>query len=106
MKKPLAFATTSFLAILLSAQSSHVGEQRSFAIAPLETVSETSSNASIGDLNGDGHLDIVLVKGRHWQVPTLIFFGDGQGHFKPGPPLPSKAVKRYSGRLAAMTRSA
>jgi len=29
----------------------------------LETVSETSSNASIGDLNSDGHLDIVLVKG-------------------------------------------
>jgi len=28
---------------------------RSFEILPLETVSETSSNASIGDPNGDGH---------------------------------------------------
>ena len=37
------------------------GGLRTFDIVPLETVSETSSNASIGDLNGDGHLDIVLV---------------------------------------------
>src|SRR5262249_24982309 len=64
-----------------------------------------SSNASIGDLNGDGHLDIVLVKGRHWQVTSLVFFGDGKGHFTPGPPLPSKATKSYSGSLADMTKS-
>ncbi|HUA58915.1 MAG TPA: VCBS repeat-containing protein [Verrucomicrobiae bacterium] len=81
------------------------GGARSFEIVPLEQVSETSSNASIGDLNGDGHPDIVLVKGRHWQVTTLTFFGDGAGHFKPGPPLPSKAVKSYSGSLADMTKS-
>jgi len=73
--------------------SSNGAGVRSFEIVPLETVSETSSNASIGDLNGDGIPDIVLVKGRHWQVPSLIFFGDGKGHFTPGPPLPSKATK-------------
>jgi FG-GAP-like repeat len=81
------------------------GGLRSFQIVPLETVSETSSNASIGDLNGDGHPDIVLVKGRHWQVTSKIFFGDGQGHFTPGPALPSKATKSYSGSLADMTKS-
>jgi len=78
---------------------------RSFEIVPLETVSETSSNASIGDLNGDGHLDIVLVKGRHWQVTSRVFFGDGRGNFKPGPALPSKATKSYSASLADMTKS-
>jgi hypothetical protein len=62
---------------------------RSFEIVPLETASETSSNASIGDLNGDGHLDIVLVKGRHWQLTSRVFFADGKGHFTAGPPLPS-----------------
>jgi len=77
----------------------------SFEIVPLETVSETSSNASIGDLNGDGHPDIVLVKGRHWQLATVIFFGDGKGHFRRGPALPSKATKSYSGSLADMTKS-
>jgi len=78
---------------------------RSFEIVPLETVSETSSNASIGDLNGDGRPDVVLVKGRHWQVTSLILFGDGQGHFTPGPALPSKAIRSYSASLADMTKS-
>jgi hypothetical protein len=86
-------------------QPVQTGGLRSFEIMPLETVSETSSNASIGDINGDGHPDIVLVKGRHWQVTTLTFLGDGAGHFTPGPPLPSKAVKSYSGNLADMTKS-
>jgi len=81
------------------------GGLRSFEIVPLETVSETSSNASIGDLNGDGHADIVLVKGRHWQVTSKIFFGDGKGHFTPGPALPSKAAKSYSASLADMAGS-
>lgn len=76
-----------------------------FELVPLETVSETSSNASIGDLNGDGKPDILLVKGRHWQLTTKVFFGDGQGHFSPGPPLPSNATKSYSGSLADMTKS-
>lgn len=76
-----------------------------FELVPLETVSETSSNASIGDLNGDGHLDIVLVKGRHWQLTTRVFFGDSKGHFTPGPALPSNATKSYSGSLADMTKS-
>jgi hypothetical protein len=93
---------------MLSSQSEEgslkAGGLRSFEIVPLETVSETSSNASIGDLNGDGHPDIVLVKGRHWQVTSKVFFGDGKGHFTPGPALPSKATKSYSASLADMTK--
>ena len=77
----------------------------SFQMVPLEFVSETSSNASIGDLNSDGHPDILLVKGRHWQLPSKIFLGDGKGNFTPGPPLPSNATKSYSGSLADMTKS-
>ncbi|HEY6272518.1 MAG TPA: FG-GAP repeat protein [Terriglobales bacterium] len=39
-------------------ESFKAGGLRSFEIVPLETVSETSSNASIGDLNGDGYPDV------------------------------------------------
>ena len=81
------------------------GGLRAFEILALETVSETSSNVSIGDLNGDGHPDIVLVKGRHWRVPSKVLFGDGRGNFTPGLPLPSKATKSYSAALVDMTRN-
>lgn len=97
----LSLAAVTVTAVLL-AQS---GGMRRFEIVPLETVEETSSNASIGDINEDGKPDIVLVKGRHWQVTTRLFFGDGKGHFTPGPALPSNAVKSYSGSLADMTKS-
>jgi FG-GAP-like repeat len=88
-----------------TSQSSAAKPARAFDVIPLETVSQTSSNASIGDLNADGHPDIVLVKGRHWQVTTVVFLGDGKGHFALGPTLPSHANKSYSGSVADMTRS-
>lgn len=87
------------------AAGSGPGGLRSFTIVPLETAAETSSNVSIGDLNGDGHSDIVLVKGRHWNLATRVLFGDGRGHFRPGPPLPGGAAKSYAGILADMTHS-
>jgi hypothetical protein len=47
----------------------------------LETTSETSASVSVGDVYGDGHLDIVLAKGRHWPLNNLILRNDGKGHF-------------------------
>src|SRR5271169_3451712 len=73
---------------------------RSFDAVPLESVSETTANASIGDLNGDGILDIVLAKGRHWPLKDVVLFGDGKGHFTPGPLLPNAPDRSYSAPLA------
>jgi len=67
---------------------------------PLETIAETTANVSLGDLNGDGNLDVVLAKGRHWPLRSVVFFGDGKGHFTPGPPLPGPPVRSYSAPLA------
>ena len=47
----------------------------------LEEKGETSAGVSIGDLNGDGHLDIVLAKGRHWPLFSRVLMNDGKGQF-------------------------
>src|SRR6266498_2053535 len=66
----------------------------------LETTSDTSANVSIGDLNGDGNLDILLVKGRHWPRVSRVFLGDGRGHILAAYNLGEAAYRSYSGRLA------
>jgi len=65
----------------------------------LEQTSETSANVSIGDVDGDGRLDVVLVKGRHWPLVDRVLLGDGAGHFKPGYDLGTASDRSYSGRL-------
>jgi hypothetical protein len=65
----------------------------------LESTSETSANVSIGDLNGDGKLDILLVKGRHWPLISRVLLGDGKGHFPTAHNLGETAYRSYSGRL-------
>lgn len=65
----------------------------------LETTSDTSANVSIGDLNADGNLDILLVKGRHWPLKSRVLLGDGRGHFPVAYNLGETAYRSYSGSL-------
>lgn len=65
----------------------------------LETTSETSANVSIGDLNGDGHPDLVLAKGRHWPLVDRVLLGDGRGGFSAGHDLGTASDRTYSGLL-------
>ncbi len=85
---------------LIAALAAQPAPVRRFQAVPLETVSETTANASIGDVNGDGIPDIVLAKGRHWPLKDVILLGDGKGHFRPGPGLPNEADRSYTGALA------
>ena len=68
----------------------------------LEDTSETSANVSIGDIDGDGHLDVVLVKGRHWPLVDVLLMGDGTGSFAEARPLGSASDRSYSGVLVDM----
>ena len=68
----------------------------------LETTSETSANVSIGDLNGDGNLDLVLAKGRHWPLVDRVLLGDGRGHIASAYDLGDASDRSYSGLLADM----
>jgi len=70
----------------------------------LETTAETSANVSVGDVNGDGHLDLVLAKGRHWPLVDRVLLGDGAGHFAAGYDLGPDADRSYSARLVDLDR--
>lgn len=47
----------------------------------LEAKGETSAGVSLGDIDNDGDLDIVLAKGRHWPLHDVILRNDGKGRF-------------------------
>jgi hypothetical protein len=73
-------------------------------VLQLEQTSETSANVSIGDVDGDGKLDIVLVKGRHSPLVDRVLIGDGAGHFKPAYDLGTASDRSYSGHLTDLDR--
>jgi len=70
----------------------------------LEDSAATSANVSVGDVNGDRHLDVVLVKGRHWPLLDLILLGNGDGSFLPAYAVGIDADRSYSGVLIDMDR--
>jgi hypothetical protein len=70
----------------------------------LEQEAVTSANLSIGDVNADGHQDIVLVKGRHWPLEDRVLLGKGDGTFQPAYSVGSRADRSYSGVLIDIDR--
>ena len=75
-------------------------ELRSFdRVLLLESTSETSAGVSIGDVDANGTLDVVLAKGRHWPLNNLIFRNDGRGHFS-AENLADAPDRTYSAALA------
>jgi len=66
----------------------------------LEEKAETTANASLGDLDGDGYSDIVLAKGRHWPLVDLVLLNDGQGRFNRRRNVSDQADRSYTAALA------
>lgn len=86
--------------IALRAPTGQGDTLRSFdRVLLLESTSETSANVSIGDVDGNGTLDVVLAKGRHWPLNNLILHNDGKGHFT-AEDLADAPDRTYSAALA------
>ena len=51
----------------------------------LETTSETSASVSLGDIDGNRTLDVILAKRRHWPLVDQILRNEGKGHFTTQP---------------------
>jgi len=66
----------------------------------LESTADTTANVSFGDFDGDGHLDILLVKGRHWPIIDRILLGDGKGGIRKAYNLGEIADRSYTGGVA------
>lgn len=65
----------------------------------LEEKAENSAGVSVGDLNGDGLLDIVLAKGRHSPLYNRVLLNDGKGRFS-ATNLGEAPDRTYSAALA------
>ncbi|MGH9961291.1 MAG: FG-GAP repeat domain-containing protein, partial [Pyrinomonadaceae bacterium] len=96
-----AFSVSLVLLLSLAAEARLGPQIPNFDRAmALEEKGETTANANLGDLDGDGDLDIVLAKGRHWPLVDLILLNDGKGHFDHRHNVSDKADRTYTAALA------
>src|SRR4029453_5098922 len=85
---------------ILATDGQRAATSRSFnTVVNLETTSEDSANVSMGDLDGDGDLDLVLAKGRHQPLLDRVLLNDGKGGFVASD-LGPKADRTYTAALA------
>ena len=40
-----------------------------------------TASLDLGDIDGDGDIDIVVANGRHWPAQNQVFFNNGKGIF-------------------------
>jgi len=69
-------------------------------IGSLGTAVERTASISVGDVDSDGDLDLVVANGRHWAGQNKVFLNDGRGSFQDERKLSSNQSTTYSAALA------
>ena len=69
-------------------------------IGSLGTAAERTASISVGDVDSDGDLDLVVANGRHWPGQNKIFLNDGKGSFQDEHKLGSDQSTTYTAALA------
>ena len=78
----VTFAGAWFAMFLGAQERMASGGLRTFdRFVALANAGDHSAAISLGDLDGDGNLDIVLSTGRHWASPIRLYLNDGKGNF-------------------------
>lgn len=62
---------------------------------------DDSAVISLGGVNSDGILEVILSTGRHWESPNSLYFGDGKGHFRHAGALEVLPFVRECGSLVS-----
>jgi hypothetical protein len=69
--RPPGFSSGAILLLLITACPARSAEARTFdRVKLLEEKGATSASVSLGDIDRDGDLDIILARGRHWPLDT------------------------------------
>ena len=99
MLAALTLIALPLAALPLAAQPSPAPARSFDRMLLLERDSATSAGVSLGDIDRDGDLDIILAKGRHWPLQDMVLRNDGRGHFSTAP-LREEPDRTYSAALA------
>jgi hypothetical protein len=79
--RPMSALFVVLLAVTAAAAQPPIQLRRFDRVILLETTSEDSANVSMGDLDRDGDLDLVLAKGRHTPILDRVLLNDGKAGF-------------------------
>lgn len=67
--RPPSFSSAAMFLLFITACPAWSAEARSFdRVKLLEEEGEASASVSLGDIDRDGDLDIILGRGRHWPI--------------------------------------
>ena len=79
---------------------SETAERTFRPLRPLGAGSELTASVDLGDVNGDGALDVVVANGRHWPGQNRIYLNGGRAAFTLARRLGDEEAATYAAPLA------